>query len=99
MFNNLIAVANWVTDTMAILQPSLVVIMALACVIMIIAILASPPETGNGSNAVTGASESFYTKNKGKNNQGRIRNLIIVCAIIIAVCAILYFVSYGIAHS
>jgi len=63
---------------------------------MIIAILASPPETGRGSNVITGASESYYTKNRGNNNQGRIRNLIIICASIIAISAILYFISYAI---
>lgn len=59
---------------------------------MIVAILASPAQVGRGANAITGASESYYTKNKGKSNQGRIRTLIIVCAVTIAVSAVLYFV-------
>jgi preprotein translocase subunit SecG len=96
MIQSLLGVEQWVADSFPYIQAALVVILALASIIMIIAILASPPETGQGSNAITGASESYYTKNRGKNNQGRIRNLIIICASIIAVCAILYFISYTI---
>jgi len=92
--SKLLNLASWITDTFKGVQATLVVIMAISSVIMIIAVLASPPETGVGNNVITGASESYYTKNKGKNNQGRLRNLIIICAAIIAVCAILYFVAY-----
>ena len=87
---------QWVTDTFTGIQAALVVIMALACIVIIIAILASPPQTGVGANAITGAAESYYTKNKGKNNQGRIRMIIIICALTIALCAILYFVAFGV---
>jgi len=89
-------VPTWVVDTFPILRAVLIILVAVTCVIMIIAILASPPQTGVGNNAITGASESYYTKNKGANNQGRIRNLIIICAITIAVCSILFGISYTI---
>ena len=74
----------------------LVAVMALACIVIIIAVLSSPPQTGVGNNVITGAAESYYTKNKGRNNAGRIQILIISCAILIAVCAICYFVLYAI---
>ena len=89
-------VPQWITDTFTGVQIALVVILALACLIMIIAVLASPPQTGVGNNAITGASESYYTKNKGKNNQGRLKWLIVACAGTIAVCAILYFITFSI---
>ncbi|MCL2847055.1 MAG: preprotein translocase subunit SecG [Firmicutes bacterium] len=91
-------VAPWISQSFPWIQGSLVIIMAIAAIVMIIAILASPAQTGRGSNAITGASESFYTKHKGKNNQGRLRNLIIICASIIAFCAIMYFVTFQIYH-
>ena len=86
----------WITDTFLGIQIALVVIMTIACLVIIVGVLASPPQTGAGNNAITGASESYYTRNKGKNNQGRIQLMIIICAAIIALCAILYFVAYGI---
>jgi preprotein translocase subunit SecG len=94
--NKFLGVPTWVADSFPYIQAGLVILIAITCVVMIVAILASPPQTGRGSNAITGASESYYTKNRSSNNQGRIRNLVIICAITIAVCAILYFVSYSI---
>jgi len=91
-----LGVPRWVSDTFPFIQAGLVILIAICCVIMIVAILASPPQTGRGSNAITGASESYYTKNRGSNNQGRVRNIIIICAATIAISAILYFISYGI---
>ena len=88
--------APWITDTFLGIQATLVAIMAIACLIVIVGVLASPPQTGVGNNAITGASESYYTKNKGKNNQGRVRLMIIICAGIVALTAILYFVAYGV---
>ena len=89
-------VPQWVSDTFLGLQAALVGIMCIACIIVIIGVLASPPQTGAGNNVITGASESYYTKNRGKNNQGRIRIMIIICAAIVAICAILYFILFSI---
>ena len=96
MMQNLLlnTVAPWIAASFPAIQATLVILMALAAIVMIIAILASPANVGRGSSAITGASESFYTKNKGKSNQGRLKILIIVCASIIAVSAILYFISW-----
>ena len=94
--SNLLNLSSFVTDTFQYIQMGLVIIMAICCFVLIVGVLVSPPETGIGNNVITGASESYYTKNKGKNNEGRIRMLIIVCASIIAICAIMYFVLYGI---
>jgi len=94
MLGNLLNLAQWITDTFKGVQVALVIVMAITSLVMIIGVLASPPETGAGNNVITGAAESYYTKNKGKNNQGRIRLLVIICASVIAVCAILYFVAY-----
>jgi len=91
-----LGVPSWVADSFPYIQAGLVVLIAICCIVMIVAVLASPPQTGVGNNVITGASESYYTKNRSGNNQGRIRNLIIICAAVIAVSAILYFVSYTI---
>ena len=96
MLFELLNLAQWITDTFRGFQAAFVIIMVLSGLILIVAVLASPPQTGIGSNVITGASESYYTKNKGKNNQGRIKWIIISCAVTIALCAILYFVAYGI---
>jgi len=96
MLQNLMLVAQWIADSFPIIRAGLIILVAISCIVLIIAVLASPPQTGVGRNAITGASESYYTKNKGSNNQGRIRNLVIICAIVIAVCSILFGISYTI---
>ncbi len=97
--NLLLAPSNmpkWIGDTFPIIQGIIIGLISLLSVIMIVAILVSPPDSGTGTNAITGASESYYTKNRNKNNLGRIRNLIIICAISIAVLTIIFFVMFGI---
>jgi preprotein translocase subunit SecG len=90
------SVPQWVSDSFPVIQGVVVGIMALCSIVLIIAILVSPPETGIGNNAITGVNESYYAKNKGTNNMGRIRNIIIICSSIIAVCSIVYFILFGI---
>ncbi len=87
---------KWITDSFPIIQGIIIAIISLISILMIVAILVSPPDTGNGTNAITGASESYYTKNRNKNNLGRIRNLIIICACVIAVLTIIFFIMFGI---
>ena len=87
---------KWIGDSFPIIQGIIVGIISLLSIVMIIAILVSPPDTATGSNAITGASESYYTKNRNKNNLGRIRNLIIICAVTIAVLTIAFFIMFGI---
>ncbi|MCL2755576.1 MAG: preprotein translocase subunit SecG [Firmicutes bacterium] len=99
MFTNMLNVPLWISESFPIIQAVLVIIIALACIVMVVCVLASPAQVGRGSNAITGASESYYTKHKGRNNQGRIRNMIIICASIIAVCSILYFVTWQIFNN
>jgi len=94
--SNLLNLSPIITDTFKYIQTALVIIIAICCFILIVGVLVSPPETGIGNNVITGASESYYTRNKGKNNQGRIRIMIIVCASVIAACAVIYFIMYGI---
>jgi len=96
MIQRMLAVPNWIAVSFPWIQGALVIIIALASIVMIIAVLASPANTGQGNNAITGAAESYYTKHKGRSNQGRIRNLIIAMAIIISISAILFFVAYQI---
>lgn len=98
-FNLLLAATErpkWVADSFPVLQGIIIGLISLISILIIVAILVSPPDTGTGTNAITGASESYYTKNRNKNNLGRIRNLIIICSISIAVLTIIFFILFGI---
>lgn len=99
MLNNLLAPTNmpkWIADSFPIIQGIIIGLISLLSIVMIIGILVSPSDSASGNNAITGASESYYTKNRNKNNLGRIRNLIIICAVSIAVLTIIFFILFGI---
>jgi len=87
-------IAPWIVASFPIIRMVLMALIAASSIILIIAILSSPATAGRGSNAITGASESYYTKHKGKSNQGRIRNLVIIMAGSIAFFALLYFITW-----
>jgi len=91
----LAGIPQWISDSFMPIQATLVVIMSIAALVLILCVLVSPPQTGIGKNVITGASESYYTKNKSKNSQGMVKLTIIICAFVMAICAILYFVLYG----
>lgn len=99
MLNNLLAPSNmpkWIADSFPIIQGIIIGLISLLSIVMIIGILVSPSDSATGNNVITGASESYYTKNRNKNNLGRIRNLIIICAVSIAVLTIIFFILFGI---
>ena len=87
---------KWIADSFPVIQGIIIGLISLISLVMIVAILVSPPDTGTGTNAITGASESYYTKNRNKSNLGRIRNLIIICAVTIAILTIIFFIMFGI---
>ena len=87
---------KWISDSFPVIQGIIIALISLLSIVMIVAILVFPPDVGTGTNAITGASESYYTKNRHKSNLGRIRNLIIICAITITVLTIIFFILFGI---
>ncbi len=87
---------QWITDSFPIIQGVIIALISIISIVMVIAILVSPPESGNSTNSITGISESYYAKNRSHNNQGRIRNLIIICGVTIAVLTIVFFILFGI---
>ncbi len=92
---NLLAVSQFVSDWFPIFQIILVSVMGLASVLLIVAILTQPASTGPGSSMLGEQSESYYSKNKGSNQEGKLKILTIVCASIIVFCAIAYFITYN----
>ena len=59
-------------------------IAAIICVLM---------QSGNseGVSAITGSSETFYSKNKGRSKESILKIITVVCLVAIAVCSVGYF--------
>lgn len=68
----------------------------LACAILIIITTLLQNEDSANTDVITGAQESYYSKNKGGSRDAKLRLITIICSIVLAVCVILYFVSFKI---
>lgn len=90
-------VPDWMRDSFPIIRIVLFSIIMVCAVIMIIAILFQSEDAG-GTDAITGVKESYYSQNKGSSRDGKLKLLTTILAIIIFVCAIVYFatlIPYG----
>lgn len=86
--------APWITTLMPILRSVFVVLMLVSSLLIIFICLATESNAESGSNVITGTSyESFYAQNKSSTREGRLKRLLVICAIVAAVCAVLYFVT------
>ena len=63
---------------------SLLSIVAIVCVVM-------QNGNSNGIDAISGSSETFYSKNKGRSKESILKILTVVCLIGIAVCCIGFY--------
>lgn len=93
MFNFLLAAeSDFVTTVFPIVRYVLIGIIFVCSIVMIITTLLQSSSDENGATAVTGQ-ESYYSQNKGESRDGKLKKVTTICAIVIAVSAILYFVS------
>ena len=93
MFSIILAASNdFVTTVFPVLRYIFLALIFVSSVVMIITTLMQSSADDNGATAITGQ-ESYYSQNKGESRDGRLKRLTTICAITIAACAVLYFVS------
>lgn len=85
-------VANWIKVSFPIFQTILIILIALLSIAIIVCVLLNPSNPEGGSNAITGANESFYSQNKGSSREGRIKKIIIIASACIFVFTVLYLI-------
>lgn len=76
---------------MRIVSIALIVCMAIAALAAIILVMLQPGNS-QGIDALGGSSETFYGKNKGKSTEYKLKLWTIICLVVLAVLAIVYFV-------
>ncbi len=84
--------ADWLTTVLPILRYVLFFIVVACSVIVIITVLMQSNSSEEG-NPITGIQESYYSKNKGSSRDGKLKLTTIICASIIIVSVIIYFVT------
>ena len=92
MFNFLL-VPNWVSSSFPVIQAVLLALITLCAIAIIIAVMIRPSDPEGGNNVITGKNESYYGHNKGNTKEGILHKIILIGAIVILVCAVIYFVT------
>ena len=78
-------------------RPIIVIMLLVLAVIMTVTILMQPASE-SGLGALSGQTDTFYAKNKGKTREGLLRKITTGCAIAMGVLALIYFISLAISQ-
>lgn len=91
-FSYLLDVSSGTATTLITLRSIVMILMGIAAITIIVAVLLQPSNPDGGRNVITGTNDSYYSQNKGQTKEGRLKKLIIVCAVVILVLTIAFFV-------
>ena len=64
----------------------------LICAVAAIIIVLFQPGNSTGIDALGGSSETFFGKNKGRSMESKMKKWTIICLVVLAVLAIVFFV-------
>ncbi len=78
--------------TLAVIKLVIVALMGVCALAIIVLVLCQKGNSGGGSNAITGMQETYYSQNKGKTVEGRLKAWTAGIAIAMAVMTIVYFI-------
>ena len=82
-FNYLLDVSASTASFLTTLRSIVLILMAIAAIAIICAVLFQPSNPDGGRNVITGTNDSYYAQNKGQTKEGRLKRLIIICAVVI----------------
>ena len=85
-------VDDWFTAAMPIIRDVLLVLIGLTAIIIVVAVLFQT-SAGQDATAITGASESYYSQNKGSSIEDKLNKITKICSIVMVCLVVLYFVS------
>lgn len=91
-FNFLCDVSGGVATFLTTLRSIVLILTALAAIVIIVAVLCQPSNPDNGRNVITGTNDSYYAQNKGDTKEGRLKKLIIICAAVVLVLTVAFYV-------
>lgn len=84
---------TWIVNSFPIIRYVLMFLIAVAAIVLIIVTLMQEHDDNGSMNSITGASESYYSQNKGETTQGKLKKVTIAMASIIAISIVLFFVT------
>lgn len=91
-FQFLLDVSAQTATTLTTIRSIILILMGIAAIAIIVAVLIQPSNPDGGRNVITGTNDSYYAQNKGQTKEGRLKRLIVICAVVIFVLTIAFFV-------
>lgn len=85
-------VPNWVANSFPIIRLILLILIVLLCAMLVVVVLIQPSNS-SGMGAISGQSETYYSKNKSRTIEGLMKKLTVIFSIVIFVLAVLFLVS------
>ncbi len=83
--------AQQIHDILSLVLIILMFVSALAAVVLVL----MQPGNSQGIDALSGSSETFYGKNKGRSTESLLKRLTSICLIVLAVLAVVFFILQG----
>lgn len=91
--SKLLLAVDFMTDVLPVVREVLIGLVLVCALGLIVSTLLQSSADENGATAVTGQ-ESYYSQNKGESRDGRLKKITIILASVIAICTVLYFVTW-----
>lgn len=91
--SKLLLAVDFMTDVLPVVREVLIGIVLVCAIGLIVSTLLQSSADENGATAVTGQ-ESYYSQNKGESRDGRLKKITIILSSVIAICTVLYFVTW-----
>ena len=76
----------WVTDSFPIIRTVIIVVMVVLSLALTLIVLVQPSNP-QGMNAISGQSDTYYSKNKSRTMEGVMRRLTVIISIVLGVGA------------
>ncbi len=85
-------VDDWLVNAMPVIRDVLLVLIGITALIIIVAVLFQT-SSGQDATAITGASESYYSQNKGSSMEDKLNKITKICSIVIVCLIVIYFIT------
>lgn len=87
-----LSVAGWVSDAFPIIRIVIIALMV-AIGLALIVVIMFQPSSSSGMGALSGARDTFYSKDKSKSLESVMKKITVILGIIEGVLAVLFFVT------
>ena len=67
-------------------------VLSIISAVFVIIVVIMQPGNSSGIGGITGSSETFYGKNKGKSLESKMKKLTVIAVVVMAICMIVFYI-------